>query len=141
MDIKKTVEHLSKKFYTYNPHTIAKGLNINIIHADLGGRKYGYYMKYKRSKIILIDSNKCGNMENFIFAHELGHAVCTPDENTAWLKNHTFGNLSRAERMANEFAVELLLPDDYLIENSDYAIQTLANKLHIPIGLLYLKRV
>ena len=57
-------------------------------------------------------------MLNFVCAHELGHALCTTKENTQWLKTYTMSiNSDKIERIANTFAVELLLPDTYLKEN------------------------
>ena len=75
------------------------------------------------------------------YAHELGHALCTPNDNTQWLKTYTMSiNADRVERVANEFAVELLLNDDYLSEHDDCSIYKLAECRGVPRQFIQLKR-
>lgn len=140
MDIKAKVEKLIKKHKTSDPFEIAKQENIHIIYINLGG-KFGNYVKYKREKFILIDNTATPpEMLNFVCAHELGHALCTPKENTQWLKTYTMSiNSDKIERIANTFAVELLLSDTYLKENADYGIYQLAQAKGIPTKFIKLK--
>lgn len=142
MNIKNTVERLIKKYNTTNPFIIAKNKNIHIIYINLGG-KLGNYVKYKREKFILIDNEATPQeMLNFVCAHELGHAICTPKENTQWLKTYTMSiNSDKIERIANTFAVELLLPDTYLQENSNYSIYNLATVQGVPKKFIHLKNL
>ena len=82
MDVKAKVEKLIRKHKTNDPFEIAKQENIHIIYINLGG-KFGNYIKYKREKFILIDNAATpSQMLRFVCAHELGHAFCTPQENT-----------------------------------------------------------
>ena len=77
----------------------------------------------------------------FVCAHELGHALYTPNENTQWLKTYTMSvNADCIERVANEFAVELLLNDFYISENKDYSIFNLAECRGIPYQFIQLKK-
>jgi len=141
VDISATVNRLIKQFGTDNPVRIAKELGIKVMYAPLGGRKYGNYIKYKRVKTIIIDRDVIPpELFEFVFAHELGHAICTPDSNTQWLDQYTLGiNSSIVESKANEFAVKLLLNDNRLKEYPDISLYTLANNLGIPQKLVYLK--
>ena len=110
MEIRQKVVELIRRFKTDDPFRIAELKNIHIVYGDLGG-KFGNYIKYKRSKFIILDNKKTPEfMLPFVCAHELGHALYTPNENTQWLKTYTMSvNADCIERVANEFAVELLL--------------------------------
>lgn len=77
----------------------------------------------------------------FVCAHELGHALCTPNDNTQWLKTYTMDiNADRVERLANMFAVELLLNDGYLAEHPGTSIYTLAHCRGVPHRFIKLKK-
>lgn len=142
MDIRKVVQQLIRKYNTSDPFQLASEKNISIQYGDLGG-KYGNYLKYKRSKIIIIDDKitpEC--MLPFVCAHELGHALCTPTDNTQWLKTYTMSvNADRVEHIANKFAVELLLNDSYIKEHADRSIYDLAMNRGIPNQFIKLKRI
>ena len=107
------------------------------------GAVYGTYLKYKRIKTILIDADTTPpQLLPFVIAHELGHAVCTPDANTSWISAYTLAlNTDRIEREANTFAVELLLPDDFVHENEGCSIYQLARLRGVPEGLVELKGI
>jgi len=140
MDIKGKAIQLIKKYGTDDPFRIAAELNIKLVYAPLGGI-YGNYMKYKRTKFIMIDGDKTPErMLPFVCAHELGHGICTPDENTELLQAYSRGLECRIERRANLFAVELLLNDDYLQENAECSIYTLGSMRGIPKSIIELKR-
>ena len=111
------------------------------MYTDLGDAKYGNYMRYKRVKMILIDKDRTPpELFQFVAAHELGHAICTPDDNTQWLNRYTMEvNSSRVEKIAHQFAVELLLNDKYLRDNEDYDIYTLAKCRDVPEKFVELK--
>lgn len=140
MNVRQKVTNLINKYNTDDPFKLAAFLNIIIMYADLGG-KYGNYLKYKRSKFIIIDSTRTpAHMLPFVCAHELGHALCTPNENTQWLKTYTISsNADCVERLANKFAVELLLNDGYLSEHPDSTIYTLADCRGVPHRFIKLK--
>ena len=110
MDIRKKVQQLIRRHGTNDPERLARTMGINVIYIDLGGSVYGTYLKYKRVKTILIDAERTPeHLRRFVLAHELGHAVCTPDANTSWISAYTLAlNTDRIEREANTFAVELL---------------------------------
>ena len=143
MDIRKKVQQLIRRHGTNDPERLARTMGINVIHIDLGGAVYGTYLKYKRVKTILIDAERTPeHLRRFVLAHELGHAVCTPDANTSWISAYTLAlNTDRIEREANTFAVELLLPDSFIRENEGCSIYQLARLRGVPEELVGLKGI
>lgn len=143
MDIRKKVQQLIRRHGTNDPERLARTMGINVIYIDLGGSVYGTYLKYKRVKTILIDAERTPeHLRRFVLAHELGHAVCTPDANTSWISAYTLAlNTDRIEREANTFAVELLLPDSFIRENEGCSIYQLARLWGVPEGLVELKGI
>lgn len=141
MEIRQKVVELIRRFKTDDPFRIAELKNIHIVYGDLGG-KFGNYIKYKRSKFIILDDKRTPEiMLPFVCAHELGHALYTPNENTQWLKTYTMSvNADCIERVANEFAVELLLNDFYISENKEYSIFNLADCRGVPHQFIQLKK-
>lgn len=140
MDVKRKAESVIKKCGTTNPFEIARRLHMYIQYGPLGGVKYANYLRYKRTQIIIIDSDVApSHLLPFILAHEIGHALCTPDANTAWMASYTFGNDAKAEMIANTFAVELLLSDEYLREHAEHGIHELARLRGVPKGYVRLK--
>ena len=86
------------------------------------------------------DCERRGARMRWTLAHELGHAVCTPDANTSWISAYTLAlNTDRIEREANTFAVELLLPDSFIRENEGCSIYQLARLRGVPEKLAELK--
>lgn len=141
MDIRRKVAELIRRYKTDDPFLIADLKNIYIVYGDLGG-KFGNYIKYKRSKFIILDDKRTPeHILPFVCAHELGHALCTPNENTQWLKTYTMTvNADYIERMANEFAVELLLNDKYISDHAEHSIYNLADCRGVPQQFIVLKK-
>jgi Zn-dependent peptidase ImmA (M78 family) len=141
MDVKRIANRLITACKTDDPFRLAEAKNITIVYRGLGG-KFGNYLKYKRSKFIIIDKSITPDwMLSFVCAHELGHALCTPNDNTQWLKTYTMSiNADRVEHIANLFAVELLLNDQYLFDNEEYGIYSLAKTKGVPYQFVKLKK-
>lgn len=125
LDVKKRIAYLKKKYCTSNPFDLADMLGIIVIKEDLGAID-GYYNKQLRQKQIHINCNLSENDMLFTCAHELGHALLHPNSNTKFLYENTFLSVDKLEQEANEFALELLLPDELLLEYSDYSIGQLS---------------
>lgn len=115
MNIKKKIAYLKKKYGTSNPFDLAACLGIKVIYEELGNIN-GYYNKQLRMKQIHINCNLPGHLQLLTCAHELGHALIHPNANTPFLRNSTLLSVNKMEMEANKFAVELLLPDDDLME-------------------------
>jgi len=139
--IKQIVEKLVKKHGTNNPFEIASQKGIVLLFEQLGGI-YGYHHSFKRINIIHINSELDEFMQRFVCAHELGHAVLHPELSTSFLQKNTLFCMDKVEREANEFAVELLLPDDFLCtyRNTDMTIYEAAATYGVPSELIHLKK-
>lgn len=107
MVIKKLVAQLIKKNGTSNPFKLAERMGITVVFEPLGSI-YGYYSRSHRMKVIHINENLTSEKQLTTCAHELGHAILHPDENTAFLISKTFFPTSKIEQEANEFMLALL---------------------------------
>lgn len=104
MDIKRTVEKLMRKYNTNDPFKLAEKLNIIVKYDDLGNT-WGYFITYKRIKIIHINNNLEEWLQRYTCAHELGHSILHKGVPTPFLKKHTLFSIDKIERQANTFAV------------------------------------
>lgn len=139
MSIKAIAERLMKEHKTNCPFELAKALGVNITYETLGGTM-GYYTNDFRIKFIHINNDLSKVETTFTCAHELGHALIHPNVNTPFLKRHTLFSVSKIEREANTFAVELLLPDALLQEHNECCLYNIAKTVGIPDKLITLKQ-
>lgn len=137
MGIKKTVTQLIRRHGTNNPFVIASQKNIIVLYEPLGSIM-GYFNTYKRIKMIHINNALNEAEQRFTCSHELGHALLHPKVNTPFLKSNTLFSIDRIEREANEFAVELLIPDEMLL---DHSLSNAAAACGVPEEVSRLKRV
>lgn len=128
MDIKNLVDQLIKKYGTSNPFKLYKLLGIAVVFEPLGSI-HGYYSRSHRTKVIHINENLSRKKQLSTCAHELGHAIQHPNENTAFLKSKTHFPTSKIESEANEFMIELLF-------NQDITIHEAVEKYGIPRRLI-----
>lgn len=112
MDINEHVQILRSKFNTRNPFRLAKELNIDVRHEKLN-KILGYSDKHYRIQSIHINTYAPEELHSFICAHKLGHAKLHPHINTPFLATQTFFSINKIEKEANQFAMALLLPDEY----------------------------
>lgn len=138
MDIKSTVQKLSKKYKTNDPFKLASELDILVVYENLGSI-LGYFDAHFRMKTIHINENAPEELKGFICAHELGHAILHAKVNTPFLNAYTLYSVGKIERQANTFAVELLLPDDIIAEYSALSLYDLSRMVNIPNGMECLK--
>jgi Zn-dependent peptidase ImmA (M78 family) len=130
--IHNTVSKIVKKYKSNNPFTIAKLKGIVLLYADLG-ETLGFYFYDSRIKFININNKLDENLQRFVCAHELGHAVLHPKSNTPFLKRQTLFSTDKIEREANEFAVHLLLHGENL---EDYETKyDILRENGIPLGM------
>ena len=117
MNIKHIAEKLMRKYDTNNPFKLADELGIIVKYDDLGNT-WGYFITYKRIKIIHINKNIEEWLQRYTCAHELGHSILHKGVPTPFLKKHTLFSIEKIERQANTFAVELLMPDTIISKGS-----------------------
>lgn len=138
MNIKRIAEQLMRKYDTNNPFKLADELGIIVKYDDLGNT-WGYFITYKRIKIIHINKNIEEWLQRYTCAHELGHSILHKGVPTPFLKKHTLFSIEKIERQANTFAVELLMPDTIISKFDGYTIHNIADIIGIPNGLEVLK--
>lgn len=106
--IMRSLEKEIKKYKTINPFELAESKKIIIRYFPLGNT-LGFYMKNARHQVITLNSDNDEQLMKFVCAHELGHAVLHPDENTPFLHKNTLFSKNKIERQANYFAINLLI--------------------------------
>ena len=107
---------------------MANALNIAVFYEDLGSIN-GYYNKPLRMKQIHINQSLDEKDSEFTCAHELGHAILHPNASTPFLRSKTFLSVDKLEIEANTFAVNLLIPDEIIIENATFTTNQLSRLL------------
>lgn len=117
-NIKNIVDYYVKKYDTRDPFQIAESLNIQIQIGQLG-TPCGCYMFLKNHRCIFLNENLSENEMKLVMSHELGHAVMHRKTNCYFIRNKTFLLDSKIELEANTFAINLLIPDDTIMEIID----------------------
>jgi Zn-dependent peptidase ImmA (M78 family) len=127
--IRKIVASQTKKYSTNNPYELADCLKIKIFYAPLGSLS-GFYKYMERHKCIFINSDiENDNFKRFVTAHELGHAIMHTKENCYFMDNKTLLQTSKFEIQANQFAAQLLIPDEIIFDNMNLTIEQFARLL------------
>ena len=140
MDIKMFANDIADTHDTRNPFRIAAENDIHILYEELG-KNLGYFSNLFRIKTIRINDHADPFFQPFICAHELGHALLHPHAGTHAFNRNSFIANCKIEKEANQFAVELLFPDELIAGHPEIDIYTLAHTFGIPYQLLYLKSV
>lgn len=117
-----------KKYKTRDPFQIAREKNVILVYAPLVDIR-GFYQYFQRQHIICIDQNLHEQQKKFVCAHELGHMMMHKTSNTVYMDTQTFLNTNKFEIEANCFAVNLLIPDEIIVENMDYTTEQLSRLL------------
>lgn len=125
MDIRKLANSLANKYQSRNPFEIIRGLNVILVFAPLIDVR-GFYQYFQRNNIIYIDELLPEHEQMFVCAHELGHMLLHKKANTVFMDAKTCFNTNRYEKEANKFAVELLIPNEIILENWQYTAEQIA---------------
>lgn len=138
MTIKHTVSRLIRKYKTNDPARIATQMGIQIEYRNLVGM-LGFFQIYCRIPFIHVHQELSDSMARYVIAHELGHRILHPKENVPFLTTYTLRSIDKIERQANEFAVELLIPDELILNG----LTLFEAALHcgVPKEVAHLKRV
>jgi Zn-dependent peptidase ImmA (M78 family) len=143
MRIRDTVKLLIAKYKSSDPFEIAKLRNILIFNWSLGNI-FGYYTTRRRVQMIYLNTDiRDDYLRRFVCAHELGHAILHPKVNTPFMRQNSLFSVSKIEHEANEFAVELTIPDEALYEyqGSCLTVQEVATTYGVPQELAHLKKI
>lgn len=123
--IKSKVKRLIRLYKTNNPFEMVKGMNVILVYYPLDGVR-GFYQYFQRNNIIYLDEKLPPHEQAFVLAHEMGHMFLHKKSNAIFMDTRTQFNTSKYEIEANRFAMELLLPDNILIEYQEYTTEQIA---------------
>lgn len=143
--ISRKVQKTVKKYSSADPVCLCRKMDIDIVYRDMGSRETDIKAMLVRSSrmiCILINSNLSSDVQKFILAHELGHAVLHAGT-SHFTDRIAFNERSLMETEANVFAAELLVHDNEIlleeIKTSGYTVFQLASQYRIPYELLAYK--
>lgn len=123
-NIRRIVAYYKRKYGTSNPFEIADCLGILY---QIGAIKCdGCYMFLKNHRYIFLNQDLSEPEMLLVMAHELGHAILHRKENCYFIRNKTLLLNSKTEIEANKFAAELLISDDFLVENKEFTIEQIS---------------
>ncbi len=106
--VDEVINKLVNNFETRDPYKIADQMGVIIIEEDLG-EIYGYYSRVSRIPIIHINNRYDSFIQLLTCAHELGHSILHPKENTPMLSKQSIISEMKIEKEANYFATNLLI--------------------------------
>lgn len=136
--MKRFCEKIRKKYRTSDPFELARCLGIVVLFEDLGTVN-GYFNTVCRQRFIHINQNLSEHEQRLTLAHELGHALLHPTDNTYFLRSKTRFSVGSLEHEANLFAVCFLIPDEELSEYLEFTTGELSAVFGIPEQLVELR--
>lgn len=128
MDIKGIVNSLVRKNKTRNPFEIIKGMNVILLFVPLKNVR-GFYQYFQRNNLIYIDESLPEHEQLHVCAHELGHMLLHKKANALFMDTYTGFNTTKYEMEADLFAMELLVPDETILEYQEYTTSQIARAL------------
>ena len=137
MYIRDIVNSICCKYDTRNPIELADCLGIRINYCELGCIR-GFFVFKHRIKQIFLNYNLTDYEKRFVLAHEIGHSLLHPKQNTMFLQN-TFFSANRLEIEANRFAIELLISDEDIQEHWEYTLNEWSMFYGLPPEIIELR--
>lgn len=122
MDVKTRANQIARKYKSRNPFEIVRGLNIILVRCPLYDVR-GFYQYFQRNNIIYLDESLSDQEQRFVLAHELGHMFLHKKANAIFMDSKTQLNTTKYETEADLFAIELLLPDDELLNYQESGME------------------
>ncbi|MGO5549128.1 ImmA/IrrE family metallo-endopeptidase [Lachnospiraceae bacterium LCP19S3_B12] len=116
MNIKARVRILMQKYRTRDPFDLARACGVILVYYPLKDVR-GFYQYFKRNNMIYVDEMLPKFIQSLVAAHELGHMFLHKTANAIFMDTRTQFNTDKYEIQANKFAMELLIPDEVLLEN------------------------
>lgn len=116
--IKKCVDRCVRMYGTRDPFELADQMGVLY---QIGKFSFaGCYMFLKNHRYIFLSDQLCDEERRVVMAHELGHAVLHRKQNCYFIRNKTLFLNSKTEKEANQFAADLLISDDILMEAKEH---------------------
>lgn len=144
-EISRRVQKTVKKYCSDDPQCLCRMMDIDVVYRNMGSGETDIKAMMVRSCrmiCIIINSNLSEDVQRFILAHELGHAVLHAGT-SHFTDRIAFNERSLMETEANVFAAELLVPDtDILIDElkvNGYTVFQLAARYRVPYELMAYK--
>lgn len=138
-NVKRIVLDLVERFGTRDPYRIAESLGFYIQEGPLG-KIFGCHLNIDGRKFIYVNSDAPYNIKQIVVAHELGHATMHQEGYYFFTWGDDFYR-NKAEIEAHTFAVELLVPDQFIIDHEGYTISQLARLTGYTERLLSFKKL
>ncbi|MDY4579755.1 MAG: ImmA/IrrE family metallo-endopeptidase [Anaerobutyricum hallii] len=114
------------------------GMNAILVLCPLKGVR-GFYQYFQRNNIIYIDEALSDTDKAFVLAHEIGHMLLHKKSNAIFMDTRTQFKTTRYELEADKFAMELLISDEFLEENSYYTVEQISRMTGYPQKLIELR--
>lgn len=125
MNIKARVQILMRKYRTRDPFELARACGVILVYYPLKDVR-GFYQYFKRNNIVYVDETLPKFSQALVLSHELGHMFLHKTANAIFMDTRTQFNTRKFEIQANKFAMELLLPNEVLLENWQLTIEQLS---------------
>lgn len=129
--IDELIGNLVKECGTRDPFKIARQKNIIVLEEPLKEIK-GYYNKIRRIQMIHINDELEYFERMFVCAHELGHALLHPNDQTNKLSTYSTVSTLKKESEANYFATNLIVDGTVAWEIENPTNEQIMNFYGIP---------
>lgn len=108
--VDKLLDEVYHQVESYDPKTIAKAYDYDVIKADIGPHTLGTRITNSRCTTIILDENLDPSEESLVFLHEIKHCLTDKGVGTPFLrKMKSIGPLDKREYEANIFAMHAML--------------------------------
>lgn len=105
------IKKLVNQFGTRDPFKIARELGVYVVQENLE-EIYGYYNQSRKIKMVHINVEMNESDKLLTCAHELGHSILHPKENTPMLSKASITSELKIEKEANYFATHLIINEN-----------------------------
>ena len=131
-----------KRLFGENPNIYDVIDHYNIILTEVDTREFiAGYRLIKRWKVIQVNQNLDEYMKRCVLWHELGHALMHRTVNCFYMANKTRLRTMQYEVEAEQFAADMLLPDQLDPELEGRTVQEIAAYYGVTINLIDRKSV
>ncbi|BDR67234.1 Zn peptidase [Clostridium tetani] len=131
--IKELILGLIDTYGTNDPFELCDHLEIKIMESNLGNEINGFFQRTENGcEIIHLNSNLNHHNKKSICAHELGHALLHTNLSIGFFIENSLQVKSKYEIQADNFAAELLLPNELDIEFKYMNVNQLSCVFKVP---------